>query len=485
FARAIEQRYGVSRASADRLERVTALRTAPPAIARQAAVVAVAHGRLALWSSGAALRLPLEDGGGEEACRRAMRRVFGNVEGEVRLLGVVPAADRRPTIEVWLVRRLRRDLTAMPPGGLQWFAPQDIVARVGSPVLRDAVTLSALAVAARSDLVPEWSAAPLVENSPANRGTTDETSRLTLSELRVPTLPAKTLDAARPAADPVLTPKALTRAPGHSFPHLGDRRLSLAVLLRDGPDGPLHFASVECPSSLPRLVAAPAGGMVPLESMVRAHLGALFPGREVVESHAFRVTRSGDIQLDEVSTASFAQAIADELRRRPWGPVVRIAAERTMPPLLRELLQRELRFEESALQSALGPSDVYEADGPLDLGGLGELAAGTARPDLDYPPFTPRDPFAGDRGVFEALDRGDVLVHHPYDSFGASVERFIAEAADDPDVAAIKLTLYRPGGPSRIAEALRRAAAHGKDVSVFVELKARFDEELNIGWAQS
>src|SRR5438477_149292 len=190
-----------SRASADRLERVTALRAAPPAIARQAAVVAVAHGRLALWSSGAALRLPLEDGGGEEACRRAMRRVFGNVEGEVRLLGVVPAADRRPTIEVWLVRRLRRDLTAIPPGGLQWFAPQDIVARVGSPVLRDAVTLSALAVAARSDLVPESSAAPLVENSPANRGTTDETSRLTLSELRVPTLPAKTLDAARPAAD--------------------------------------------------------------------------------------------------------------------------------------------------------------------------------------------------------------------------------------------------------------------------------------------
>src|SRR2546430_6556332 len=151
----IEQRYGVSRASADRLERVTALRAAPPAIARQAAVVAVAHGRLALWSSGAALRLPLEDGGGEEACRRAMRRVFGNVEGEVRLLGVVPAADRRPTIEVWLVRRLRRDLTAMPPGGLQWFAPQDIVARVGSPVLRDAVTLSALAVAPPPNPVPE------------------------------------------------------------------------------------------------------------------------------------------------------------------------------------------------------------------------------------------------------------------------------------------------------------------------------------------
>ncbi len=613
FARAVEQQHVLSRVSADWLARATAS-AAPPSIDRQTAVLAVAHGRLALCRSGATLRLPLEDGGGEDACRRAMRRVFGNVEGEVRLLGVVPAADRRAAIEVWLVRRLRRDLTAAPPGGLQWFAPQDIVARVGSPVLRDAATLSALAVAARSELVPEWSAAPLVGDSAAERGATDETSRLTLSELRVPTLPAKTLDVARPAADqfingllstlefnarvlalaedpatpllarlrflailstnldqffmieigslkhlvatgmhepspdgltpaeqldaiairlrplvarqyrcfravaqalaaegarirdwgelaptertplerwfaddvaPLLTPKALTRAPGHPFPHLGDRRLSLAVMLRDGPEGPTHFALVECPSSVPRLVTAAAGGAVPLESMVRAHLPGLFPGREVVEAHAFRVTRSGDIQLDELGTASFAQAIAEELRRRPWGPVVRIEVERTMPLLLRELLQRELRFEESALRSTLGPSDVYEADGPVDLGGLGEPAGGAARPDLDYPPFTPCDPFAGGPGVFDVLDRGDVLVHHPYDSFTASLERFIVQAADDPDVAAIKLTLYRPGGPSRIAEALRRAAGSGKDVSVFVELKARFDEELNIGWAQS
>ncbi len=621
FARAIEQCYGVSRASDDRAERASALRLAlartdagvAPS-ARQTAVLAVAHGRVALCRSGAALRLPLEPGGGEDACRRAMRRAFGNVEGEVRLLGVVPAAGGRAAIEVWLVRRLRRDLTAAPPSGLQWFAPQDIVARVGSPVLRDAATLSALAVAARSELVPEWSAAPLVGDTPADRGITDETSRLTLSELRVPTLPAETLDPARPAVDqfingllstlefnarvlalsedagipllarlrflaifstnldqffmvdigslkhqvatgiverspdgltpaeqldaiairlrplvarqyrcfravahalaaegtrirdwgelppgeraplerwfaedvaPVLTPKALTRAPGHPFPHLGDRRLNLAVMLRDRPDGPIHFAAVECPSSLPRLGVLAPGNVVPLESLLRAHLAALFPGREVVEAHAFRVTRSGDIQLDELGTASFVQAIAEELRRRPWGPVVRIEVERTMPPLLRELLQRELRFEESALRSTLGPSDVYEADGLLDLGGLGELAGGATRPDLDYPPLTSCDPFTGERCVFDVLDGGDVLVHHPYDSFNASVERFIVEAADDPDVAAIKLTLYRPGGPSRIAEALRHAAARGKDVSVFVELKARFDEQLNIGWAQS
>jgi polyphosphate kinase len=211
---------------------------------------------------------------------------------------------------------------------------------------------------------------------------------------------------------------------------------------------------VECPSSVPRFLTA-RRGVVSLESLVRAHLDTLFPGRTVVEAHAFRVTRSGDIQLDELGTASFVQAIAEEVRRRPWGPVVRIEVEHTMPRELRDLLQRELRFEESDLQSALGPSDVYEGDGPVDLGGLGQLIAAVARPDLDYPAFTARDPFADERSVFDALDRGDVLVHHPHDSFTASVERFIVEAADDPEVAAIKLTLYRPGGPSRIADAAR------------------------------
>lgn len=627
FAQAIERRWALRPTSTDRATRAAQLTAAGLAAgaaatpARQVAVLAVAHGRLALSRSGAALRLSLEEGGGEEACRRAMRRMLGNVEGEVRLLGVVPAAGHRPAIEVWLARRLRRDLTAIPPTRLQWFAPQDIIARVGSPVLRDPATLAALAVAARSELVPEWSAAPVDSAERAvpavdrRGGTTDETSRLTLSELRVPALPDKALDAARPAADqfinallsalefnarvlalaedrrtplaarlrflaifatnldqffmvqvgalkhrvasaepgngsrspdgltpaeqldaiairihplvarqyrcletvaaaaaeyvpirtwsdlsaherqtlerrfseevaPLLTPKALTRAPGHPFPHLADRRLSLAVVLRDSPGGPVHYACVELPSSLPRFVAVERG-VIPLEAVVRQDLPTLFPGREVLDTYAFRVTRSGDIQLDELGTASFAQAVAEEVRRRPWGPVVRIEVERAMPAGLRELLQRELRFEESDLQSALGPSDVYEARDLVDLGPLGQLAGRLGGPDLDYPPFVAQDPFAGHRSIVEALDQGDVLVHHPYDSFTATFERFIAEAADDPDVAAIKLTLYRPGGPSPIGDALRRAAARGADVSVFVELKARFDEELNIGWAQS
>jgi polyphosphate kinase len=625
LARAVAARYGLPRTSGDRQERATAARQralteeagAAP-VARRVALLALAHGRIALVRTGPALVLPLAAGGGEEGCRGAMRHWFGNAEGEVRLLGVVPESERGPAIEVWLARRLRRDVTGAPPGALRWFAPPDIVARIGSPVLRDPATLAALAVAARSELVPEWAAAPLAPPAPADRparGTTDETSRLTLSELRIPSLSPRSLDAARPTPDqfinaqlstlefnarvlalaedpgtplrarlrflaifstnldqffmidvaglkhqaaqgvverspdgltpteqldaiairlrplvarqyrafrelargpasaagieirdwpdltpeeraplerrfteefaPLLTPKALTRAPGHPFPHLADRRLSLAVALRDEPSGPLHFAAVELPATLPRFVAPPAGGFVPLEAVARARLGALFPGREVVEAHAFRVTRSGDIQLDDLVTASFRQAIADEVRRRPWGPVVRVEVERAMPAALRDVLHRELRFEESALASTLGPSDVYDADGPVDLGALGELVAGPARAGLDYPEFTPRDPFAGAASVLEAVERREVLVHHPYDSFSASVERFIVEAADDPDVAVIKLTLYRPGGPSRIGDALRRAAARGKDVSVFVELKARFDEELNIGWAQS
>src|SRR5690349_20222360 len=422
LARSIERRYGLTRAPLDRVERARTLRLAlepahgPAHDARQIAVLAVAHGRLALWRSGAALELPLEPGGGEETCRRAMRRLFGNAEGETRLIGVVRAADRRPAVEVWLVRRLRRNLTAAPPGGLQWFTPADVIARVGSPVLRDPTTLSALAVAARSELVPEWSAAPLapVQRMGPTGGTTDESSRLTLSELRVPALPPRALDAARQTPDqfvnallsslefnvrvlelaedprvpvlarlrflaifstnldqffmvdvgslqhqvaagvverspdgltpaeqldaiairlhpliarqyrcfdellrgplaaqgirirdwaalepaehaalarrfagdvaPLLTPKALTRAPGHTFPHLADRRVSLAVMLRDGPDGPPHYATVELPPSVPRFLPAgeDGGGVVALESLVRAHLASLFPGREIL-----------------------------------------------------------------------------------------------------------------------------------------------------------------------------------------------------------
>src|SRR5439155_13324426 len=187
-------------------------------------------------------------------------------------------------------------------------------------------------------------------------------------------------------------------------------------------------------------------------------------GRPRLPGHARRghpARRAGDGELPPGGNRAGAAATVG-LRRAPRGRTDDAAP-------LRELLQRELRFEESGMQSALGPSDVYEAAGLLDLSALSELATraggteGAARPELDYAELTARDPFVGARSVFGVLDHGDVLVHHPYDSFEASFERFIAEAAEDPDVAAIKLTLYRPGGPSRIGELLRRAAAAGKD----------------------
>lgn len=619
LGRALARRHPELIASGDRLERAERL-SATAREAREAgtpdrvAVIAVAHGRVALYRDGSALALPQVEGAGEDACRRAMRRRLGSAEGEVRLLAAVPPADRRPGVEVWVARRLRRDLSATPPAGLEWCAPAELAARVGSPALRDPVTLVALALGARSGLLPEWSGAPPEPAPPGGDGVADAAGRLTLSELRAPVrpsplgdavipdpqrflnahlstidfnarvlalaedertplaarlrflaivgsnldqlfmvgvaalqqrvaagladpspdglTPAEQLDAItvrlRPLVErqyrifgdlargplaragirlrdwpdlepgeraplerrwteeiaPLLTPKALTRAPGHPFPRIADRRLALAIRLREGAEGPAHFAAVELPVTAPRFLPVADGGVVALEALVRARLASLFPGRAVVAAHAFRLTRAGDILLEESATASFIQAIAEELGRRGQAPVVRLEVEREMPPALRELLRRELRFEESEQQSALAPSDVYEADGPVNLGALDELA-GSLSPEQDYPAFSPRDPFAEEPSVCGAVDRGDVLVHHPYDSFAATFERFIDEAADDPACVAIKLTLYRPGGPSRIGDALRRAAARGKDVSVFVELKARFDEELNIGWARS
>src|SRR5256885_1364237 len=173
----------------------------------------------------------------------------------------------------------------------------------------------------------------------------------------------------------------------------------------------------------------------------------------------------------------------EEIRRRPFGPVVRVEVERAMPQAMRDLLQREFRFEESEQHSTLSAADFYEADGIVGLGALAELAP--PRPTSDYRPVSPADPFPPGVPVCDALDRKDVLVHHPYDSFSTSFERWLDECADDPDVLAIKLTLYRPGGPSGILEARHRAAGAGKDVSVLVELKARCDEEHNIAWAGS
>jgi len=281
---------------------------------------------------------------------------------------------------------------------------------------------------------------------------------------------------------PFLSPKALTRAPGHPFPVVTDRRVVLLVVLRDRAAAPPHYALVEIPETLPRFETLSGGRrLVPVEEVVRANLDLLFPGRVVAGAHAFRVTRSGDLQLDETTAGNFLQAIEEELARRKLQPVVRLEIESGTPAPLQDLLQRELHFEESERDDGIGAADVYVTGGPVNLGALRDEKTVLA----DYPPHELQAPFVPGRPVSEQLDERDCLVRHPTDSFSATFERFIIEAADDPDVQAIKLTLYRPGGPSAIANALSRAAAAGKDVSVIVELKARFDEARNIAWARS
>ncbi len=283
---------------------------------------------------------------------------------------------------------------------------------------------------------------------------------------------------------PIVTPQAITRAPGHPFPLIANLRLSLALVVRDPRAGPMHFAYLKVPDTLPRFVKLPdGGGFVPVDDVIRENLTLLYPGRLVDEAYAFRVTRGADLELDEHHAVSLLQVIEEETKRRPWGAPVRVEVERAMPTAIRELLLRELQFEETAPASPLGSGDLYEVDGLLDLGAVREIAR-VPLPDLDYPPHLGRAPIAPARSVFGLLAERDLLVHHPYDSFEATVERLFVEAADDPDVAAIKCTLYRAGGRSGIVEALLRAAGRGKEVFVFVELKARFDEERNIDWAR-
>ena len=283
---------------------------------------------------------------------------------------------------------------------------------------------------------------------------------------------------------PVLTPQAMTQAPGHPFPHLANLTLSLAIVVRDQQGGPVHFAHVRLPSGLPRFVPIPGeAGLVPLEDVVANNLQSLYPGRRVQEAHPFRITRAADIQVDEESAANLLQAVEEEVRRRPFGAVVRIEVAAAMPQVMRDLLRRELSFEDPGQPATLTAADIVEADDLVDLTALKELG-GAPHPSLHFPPFEGVNRLDPQRSIFELIRERDRLVHHPYDAFSATVQRFLHEAADDPDVIAIKLTMYRSGSQSAIVDALTRAAAAGKDVSVFVELKARFDEERNIHWAR-
>jgi polyphosphate kinase len=279
---------------------------------------------------------------------------------------------------------------------------------------------------------------------------------------------------------PVLTP--LSVDPAHPFPYVSSLSLNLAAIVRDPVTGLRRFARVKVPPLLPRFLALPDGQrFVPLEQVIAAHLGALFPGMEILSHHIFRVTRDADLDVEEDEAEDLLAAIETELlRRRRGASPVRLEIHATTTSEVRNLLMRELDLD---------ASEVYSVDGVLGLAAVASFVD-LDRPDLKDEPWTPvTEPrLLDDEGrpdLFNVLQNGDVLVQHPYDSFSSSAEAFVEQASTDPDVLAIKQTLYRTSPDSPIVQALIAAAEAGKQVVALVELKARFDEQANITFARA
>ncbi|MEA2474392.1 MAG: polyphosphate kinase [Thermoleophilaceae bacterium] len=279
---------------------------------------------------------------------------------------------------------------------------------------------------------------------------------------------------------PALTPLGV--GPGRPFPYISNLSLSLAVWLRDPVTEVETFARVKVPKEvLPRFVPIGDGAYVPLENAIARHLDQLFPGMEVVSHDVFRVTRDADFTVSDEAD-DLLEAVENELRRRRFGEVVRLEVGATMDAELRERLVGWLQVEER---------QVYDVEGMLDLTDLWELYKVEGHSDLRDPPHSPVTPLAfqseegGRADIFAAMRQGDLLVHQPYESFSASVVRFVEQAVEDPDVLAIKLTVYRTDDESSLIPALIRAAERGKQAVCMLELKARFDERQNIGWARA
>jgi polyphosphate kinase len=290
---------------------------------------------------------------------------------------------------------------------------------------------------------------------------------------------------------PVLTPLALD--PGHPFPHISNLSLNLAIVIRD-KKGNEKFARLKVPDTLPRLlpIKRSSGGVrkdgtipyqhyfVWLEQLIAVNLVNLFPGMEVTSAHPFRIVRDADIEIQELEADDLLETMQQNIRKRKFGSVVQVAVYESMPENVRELLVDNLEVSRN---------DVYVLDSPLGLSGLWQLYSSVERHDLKDTAYKPRIPKVFKRAesaadIFEAIRNENILIHHPYDSFNPVVD-FLNAAARDPQVLAIKQTLYRVGTNAPVVEALLEAAEHGKEVAVLVELKARFDEESNIGWARA
>jgi polyphosphate kinase len=283
---------------------------------------------------------------------------------------------------------------------------------------------------------------------------------------------------------PVLMPLAVD--PAHPFPYISGLSLNLSVRIRNPKTDTVDFARLKVPPILSRFVHLPDDGsgrqrFIAIEDLISNHVQELFPGMEVLEHHEFRVTRNEDVEIDEDESENLIQALERELLRRRFGPPIRLEITDDMDPVTLELLIGELGITDN---------EVYRLPAPLGLNGLFEIS-GLDRPHLKYPPhlpitstqLLPSEP-TDEPDIFRSIRAGDVLVHHPYESFATSVQAFLEQAAVDPHVLAIKQTVYRTSGDSPIIEALIRAAESGKSVLALVEIKARFDEQANISWAK-
>ncbi|HNF94891.1 MAG TPA: polyphosphate kinase 1, partial [Anaerolineales bacterium] len=290
---------------------------------------------------------------------------------------------------------------------------------------------------------------------------------------------------------PVLTPLALD--PGHPFPHISNLSLNLAIVIRD-KKGNEKFARLKVPDTLPRLIpikkssgSARKDGTIPfhhyfvwLDQVIAANLDGLFPGLEVVSAHPFRIVRDADIEIQELEADDLLETMQQNIRKRKFGSVVQVAVHPSMPEEMRDLLVDNLEITRN---------DIYSLPHPLGLASLWQLYNSVERHDLKYPPYIQRTPkplrnLDTSSEIFDAIRNENVLLHHPYESFIPVVD-FLYAAARDPHVLAIKQTVYRVGSNAPVVEALLEAAERGKQVAVLVELKARFDEESNIGWARA
>ncbi|MBL8051343.1 MAG: polyphosphate kinase 1, partial [Anaerolineales bacterium] len=289
---------------------------------------------------------------------------------------------------------------------------------------------------------------------------------------------------------PVLTPLALD--PGHPFPHISNLSLNLAIVVKD-KKGNEKFARLKVPDTLPRLIpikrssgSARKDGTIPhhhyfvwLEQVIAENLGGLFPGLEVVAAHPFRILRDADIEIQELEADDLLESMQQSIRKRKFGSVVQVSIYASMPQEVRDLLIENLEVTKN---------DVYVLNHPLGLANLWQVYNNVERHDLKYPPYKARIPkilkYTPDSNIFDIIRNENILLHHPYDSFSPVID-FLQAAARDPQVLAIKQTVYRVGANAPVVEALLEAVERGKQVAVLVELKARFDEESNIGWARA